>query len=97
MIGNVTTGMGGIYGGKINKDHLVGFAVGVGVAAAGYYLYVKNRDKVDSFLASYGVNVPKKDGENLTKLTLEELLLKKEALEDMIAEKELGLSSEIID
>ena len=34
----------------INKDHLKGAAVGVGVCAVGYYIYKKNQTKVDGFL-----------------------------------------------
>lgn len=32
----------------INKDHLTGALVGVGVCAVGYYAY-KNQEKVDNF------------------------------------------------
>ena len=32
----------------INKDHLKGAAVGVGVCAVGYYIYKKNQTKVDA-------------------------------------------------
>lgn len=31
----------------ITTDHLIGAAVGVGVSAAGFYLYRQNRDEVD--------------------------------------------------
>ncbi len=80
------TGMGM---GRINRDHVTGFVVGVGVAATGYYLYMKNKDKVDDFLAGHGIYVPKLDSEDLKEMTLEELVLKKENIEDLIAEKEM--------
>ena len=38
----------------INKDHLKGAAVGVGVCAVGYYIYKKNQTKVDGFLKKQG-------------------------------------------
>ena len=41
-------GFGG--NGKITKAHVVGAAVGIGVTVAGYYLYKKNKTKVDAFL-----------------------------------------------
>ena len=41
----------------INKDHIKGVAVGVGVCAVGYYVYKKNQDKVDGFLKKQGINV----------------------------------------
>ena len=34
----------------ITKNHLVGAAVGVGVAAVAFYLYKKNQAKGDEFL-----------------------------------------------
>lgn len=78
----------------INKEHLTGFVVGVGVAATGYYLYMKNKEKVDEMLAEYGIKIPAAQQENLAGMTLEELMLKKETIEDMIAEKEMELSEQ---
>ena len=43
--------------GSIKKEHLVGAAIGVGTVAAGYYLYKKNQNKVDSFLRKQGINI----------------------------------------
>ncbi len=79
----------GLYGGRINKDHVTGFVVGVGVAATGYYVYMKNKDKVDDFLAGHGIYVPKVEAEDFKEMTLEELVLRKENIEDLIAEKEM--------
>ncbi len=77
--------------GGLNKDHATGFVVGLGVTAAGYYLYMKNKAKVDETLAGYGIKLPAAGEQNLSTLTLEELMLKKETLEDLIAEKEMEL------
>ncbi|MBX4261369.1 hypothetical protein KTC96_01040 [Clostridium estertheticum] len=84
---------------NIGRDHVTGFVVGVGVAATGYYLYMKNKDKVDDFLSNHGIKVPdnNKANEDLAVLTLEELVLKKETVEDLIAEKELELESQVAD
>ncbi|MBU3183540.1 hypothetical protein [Clostridium estertheticum] len=84
---------------NISRDHVTGFVVGVGVAATGYYLYMKNKDKVDDFLSNHGIKVPdnNKANEDLAVLTLEELVLKKETVEDLIAEKELELESQVAD
>ncbi|RQD69495.1 MAG: hypothetical protein D5S00_07150 [Tindallia sp. MSAO_Bac2] len=75
----------------ITRDHVTGFVVGVGVAAAGYYVYLKNKEQVDEMLANYGIRVPQPEQGDLSKLTLEELMLKKETIEDLIAEKEMAL------
>jgi len=75
--------------GSINRDHVTGFVVGVGVAATGYYVYMKNKDKVDDFLAGHGIHVPKGEVEDFKEMTLEELVLRKENIEDLIAEKEM--------
>lgn len=85
---------GGIH--RINRDHVTGFVVGVGVVAAGYYAYIKNKDSIDQFLASHGIHIPKSESEDLKELTLEELVLKKEAIEDLIAEKEMEVKMETV-
>lgn len=73
----------------ITKAHVTGFVVGVGVAATGYYVYMKNKDTVDAFLSKHGINVPTSTSDDIAEWTLEELLLRKEQIEDLIAEKEL--------
>lgn len=79
------------YGsGSFKRDHLVGMAIGVGVAAAGYYLYKKNQDKVDNFLRKQGINVKTSSSANYENLDLEALTELKEHIEDVIAEKELS-------
>lgn len=90
-----------MYGMKIgnmgvNRDHVTGFVVGVGVAATGYYVYMKNKDKVDAFLIKNGINVNTAKADDLSTLTLEELLLKKEQVEDIIAEKEMDMEQQVI-
>ncbi|WP_347455107.1 hypothetical protein [Clostridium novyi] len=34
---------------NMNKDHVKGMLIGVGVCAVGYYIYKKNQSQVDSF------------------------------------------------
>ena len=75
----------------VSREHVTGFVVGVGIAAAGYYLYMKNKDKVDETLSEYGIRIPGPEQQDMSKLTLEELMLKKETIEDLIAEKEMEL------
>ncbi len=82
---------------SISRDHITGFVVGVGVAATGYYVYMKNKDKVDSFLASHGVYVPTNDSEDIKEFSLEELVLKKECIEDLIAEKEMDMEPIVVE
>lgn len=79
------------YGsGSFKREHFIGMAVGVGVAAAGYYLYKKNQDKVDNFLRKQGINVKTSSSTNYENLDLEALTELKEHIEDVIAEKELS-------
>lgn len=72
----------------ITTDHIVGAAVGVGLAAAGYYFYRKNQDKVDQFLRDHGMNIPVREGKPLTTMNIEELATLKERVEDLLAERE---------
>lgn len=79
----------------ITREHLIGFAAGVGTSAVVYYLYKKNQSQVDSFLASHKV-IGTNESENDESLSLQDLLLKKERIEDLIAEKELISKGEIV-
>lgn len=79
---------------KVNNDHLMGVAVGVGACAVGYYLYRKNEEQVDSFLKKQGINVAKSTGKNYNSMSIEELMETKELIEDLIAEKEVAITSE---
>lgn len=71
----------------INKDHLKGAAVGVGVCAVGYYIYKKNQTKVDGFLKKQGINVQTVNHKDYANMSLEELI------EDLIAEKEVNVEA----
>ena len=73
----------------INKDHLTGALVGVGVCAVGYYAYKKNQEKVDNFLRNQGINVASDNHKEFEAMSLEELMETKETIEDIIAEKEM--------
>ena len=79
---------------KVNSDHLMGAAVGVGVCAVGYYLYTKNDEQVNSFLKKQGINVPTSSNKNYNNMSIEELMETKELIEDIIAEKEVQVTSE---
>ena len=73
----------------ITSDHLVGLAVGLGAAAACYYLYKKNQSRVDDWLRQQGINLPTGPSKDHSAMNLEELVLEKERLEDLIAEREM--------
>ncbi len=73
----------------LSKQHVVGFAVGLGVAAVGLYLYRKNQNKIDGFLREQGIKT-KKFADKLADMGMEELSELKEHVEDLIAEMEEG-------
>ena len=72
----------------IRGEHLTGFAIGIGVSAVGYYIYKKNQTKVNAFLGEHGINISSVFEKDPKTMTLKELILAKEELEDLIAEKE---------
>lgn len=76
--------------GKITKAHVVGAAVGIGVTVAGYYLYKKNKTKVDAFLRNQGINIKSCDSVNYEDMSVEALTETKEHIEDILAERELN-------
>ena len=80
----------------ITTDHLVGLAVGIGTAAAAYYIYKKNQSRVDEWLRQQGVNLPASSSKDYTTADLEELVREKERLEDLIAEREMKDQSETV-
>jgi hypothetical protein len=73
----------------MKSEHLTGFAVGLGAAAVGYYFYRKNKTQVDQFLREHGIDMPGDPVVDTEGLTLEQLILEKERLEDIIAEREM--------
>lgn len=74
----------------INSDHIIGFLLGLGGAALGHHFYKKNKATVDAFLKEFTPPKPVEPApaEAFTSLSMEELMLMKERLEDMIAERE---------
>ena len=74
----------------ITSEHLVGAAVGVGVAAVGFYLYQKNQDKINEFLRSHGLDIPVSDKQPIESMNIEDLATLKERIEDLLAERELA-------
>ena len=81
---------------KINSDHVMGAVVGVGACAVGYYLYTKNEEQVNDFLKKQGISLPASTSKNYNTMSIEELMETKELLEDLIAEKEVNLTTEVI-
>lgn len=73
----------------ISSQHITGFALGVGVSAVGVYLYRKNQAKVDEFLRNQGISVPSSGEKDYTHMSLKDLVLEKEHIEDKIAEREM--------
>ena len=83
--------MFGFGGGNVTKAHIVGAAVGVGATVAGYYLYKKNKTKIDTFLKSQGINIKSScDAVDYENMSVEALTETKEHIEDILAEKELN-------
>ncbi len=76
---------------NITTKHVTGFVVGVGASALGFYVYKANQRKIDGFLRSQGINLPTPGGQDVASMTLQELVVEKEKLEDLIAEREMTL------
>ncbi len=74
----------------MSSQHLTGFAVGIGVSALGFYLYKRNQPKIDEFLSQHGIQLASALDKDPQSMTLKELIMAKENLEDLIAEKEFA-------
>lgn len=74
---------------NINSNHIVGFATGIVASAGAFYLYKKNQTRVDGWLREQGIPVPNRAAVDPESLSLEELVVEKEKLEDMIATREM--------
>jgi hypothetical protein len=74
----------------ITSNHVTGFVLGLGAAAAGFYVYRQNQDKVDAWLRRQGINVAGGSGGDPRAMPLEDLVAEKERLEDIIAEREMA-------
>lgn len=73
-----------------------GILIGVGLSVAAYYLYMKNKDKVDEFLRSQGITLPVAAGaKDYSNMNLEELVGTKEHIEDLIAEMEHKMKEQV--
>jgi hypothetical protein len=75
---------------NITSQHVTGFMVGVGTTVAAYYLYKKNQTQVDDFLRRQGIQLPESGTKEYGSMNLEELVLEKERMEDLIAEREMA-------
>ena len=74
----------------LTGQHLTGFAIGVGAAGLGFFLYKRYQNQVDDFFRKQGINLPNRGSKDHSSMTLEELVTEKERLEDIIAELELA-------
>ncbi len=75
----------------LNKDFLMGFLSGTVVGAVGYRLYEQNNGQLQNLIQQapqFGFS-----GGTKAEPTLEELALQKERLEDLIAEKQAGVTN----
>ena len=63
---------------------------GVAVTTTGFYVYQRNKDRVDSFLRNQGINIPASAARDFSEMDMEELVATKERLEDLIAEMEFA-------
>ena len=71
-----------------NLRFLSGVLSGAAAAAAGFLLYQRNKDKIDAFLRSQGIQIPAGTNKEFADMKLEELVAVKESIEDLIAEME---------
>lgn len=78
----------------INSQHVTGFVIGLGAAAAGFYFYKKNQKQVDEWLRKQGIELPVAAGGDYGNMSLEDLVHEKENLEDLIAEREYAAEEE---
>jgi hypothetical protein len=74
---------------NIRVEHIIGFAAGIAASAGGFYLYKKNQSRVDGWLREQGIPVPRTAAITPESMSLEELVIEKEKLEDIIATREL--------
>ena len=80
---------------SVSSDHVTGFAVGLGAAALGFYLYKKNQQKVDQWLEQQGIHVPQENPRTSQNMSVEDLMREKERLEDVIAEREMAAKESV--
>jgi hypothetical protein len=78
----------------ISSQHVTGFVIGLGAAAAGFYFYKKNQKRVDEWLRKQGIELPVASGGDYHAMSLEELVREKETVEDLIAEREYATSED---
>lgn len=58
----------------ITSEHVIGFVVGLGAAATGFYLYKMNQGRVDAWLERQGIGFPGGGASDPNAMTLEELV-----------------------
>jgi len=78
----------------ITTNHMTGFAVGLGIATVGFYMYRRNQAQIDSWLRNQGINISSGGDRDAAAMSLEDLVAEKEQLEDVIAEREMAAQEE---
>ncbi len=79
---------------KLTEGHITGFIAGLGVAGLGYYLYKRNQPAIDGWLRNQGIQIPTSGHSDTSNMNLEDLVLEKERLEDLIAEREMEVQKQ---
>lgn len=76
------------------RTFTTGIILGVGVSLVAFYVYQRNKSKVDGFLREQGINIPSAGGKDYSMMSLQELMENKEHIEDLISEIELRTQGE---
>ncbi len=74
----------------ISSQHFTGFAIGLGVAALGFVIFRKFQGKGGKSALGQRTDQPLTAARDEAAASLEELMLEKERLEELIAERELA-------
>jgi len=77
----------------INSDHLIGFLFGISASALGLHYYKKNKSLIDALIRDARAQAEPAMADAMEGLSIEELLLMKERLEDIIAEHEVDAAA----
>ena len=71
-----------------NSRFFLGALTGAAVTTTGFFVYQRNKDKIDAFLRSQGIQVPTRASKEYADMDLKDLTAAKETIEDLIAEME---------
>ncbi len=79
----------------VNNNHVTGFVIGLGAAAVGFYAYKRNQRQIDGWLRKQGIEISGESDSDYEAMALEDLVMEKERLEDLIAEREMQGQGEV--